>query len=84
MWQHIHKLMEVPFFGLAAGKILEVGAGAGEHLPFVTQRFETYYQTDLDISLLGSTPPPPAVTAAAKKAAESRHVHGSRGCRSCN
>ena len=58
MWQHIHKLMEVPFFGLAAGKILEVGAGAGEHLPFVTQRFETYYQTDLDISLLGSTPPP--------------------------
>ena len=83
MWQHIHKQMEVPFFGLAAGKILEVGAGAGEHLPFVTQRFETYYQTDLDISLLGSTPTR-RYRRCQKKAAESRHVHGSRGCRSCN
>lgn len=32
MWKYPHKLMEKPFSGRYFEKILEVGAGGGEHL----------------------------------------------------
>lgn len=44
-----HKLVEKPFDDQAHfGRVLEVGAGTGEHLPFVRHSFDEYTLTDLD------------------------------------
>lgn len=44
-----HKLVEKIFdHNTYFSKVLEVGAGTGEHLPFVKHKFETYTLSDLD------------------------------------
>ncbi|AYH45327.1 class I SAM-dependent methyltransferase [Azoarcus sp. DN11] len=44
-----HKLVEKAFDDHAHfGRVLEVGAGTGEHLPFVRHSFDQYTLTDLD------------------------------------
>jgi ubiquinone/menaquinone biosynthesis C-methylase UbiE len=44
-----HRLAERPFdAGLNFEHVLEVGAGTGEHLPFVRHGFERYVLTDVD------------------------------------
>jgi phosphatidylethanolamine/phosphatidyl-N-methylethanolamine N-methyltransferase len=52
IWEVIHKQMEKPYRGARSRKILEIGAGAGEHIRFVKDRFESYIQSDIDISNL--------------------------------
>lgn len=47
----VHRLMERPFANTHAPIIVEVGAGAGQHAPFVQGSFDTYFQTDLDPTL---------------------------------
>lgn len=41
-----HELLERPFAGRHFGKVVEVGAGAGEHLGFVRHGFDQYLMTD--------------------------------------
>jgi ubiquinone/menaquinone biosynthesis C-methylase UbiE len=44
-----HKLVEKEFDDRAHfGRVLEVGAGTGEHLPFVRHSFDDYQLTDVD------------------------------------
>ncbi|WP_236213573.1 class I SAM-dependent methyltransferase [Metapseudomonas otitidis] len=44
-----HKLVEKPFYDRDHfDRVLEVGAGTGEHLPFVRHSFDEYTLTDLD------------------------------------
>lgn len=44
-----HKLTEKPYDEKANfDRVLEIGAGTGEHLPFVRHRFNQYVLTDLD------------------------------------
>jgi ubiquinone/menaquinone biosynthesis C-methylase UbiE len=44
-----HKLLEKTYDNkIHFGKVLEVGAGTGEHLPFVRHSFDEYILTDLD------------------------------------
>lgn len=44
-----HKLVEKAYGNQTYfGRVLEVGAGTGEHLPFVCHRFDEYTLTDLD------------------------------------
>ncbi len=44
-----HKLTEQPFGpGTKFGKVLEIGAGTGEHLSFVRHQFDEYVLTDMD------------------------------------
>lgn len=48
-----HKLAEKAFDDQTHfGRVLEVGAGTGEHLPFVLHRFDEYTLTDLDSKTL--------------------------------
>ena len=55
IWDLIHMQMEKPFKATQSGKILEIGAGAGEHIRFVKDGFESYIQSDIDISNLSQT-----------------------------
>lgn len=49
-----HRLVEKPFGqGMHFGRVVEVGAGTGEHFPFVRHRFDEYTLTDLDGKTLG-------------------------------
>ncbi len=41
-----HRLVEGPFRGRGSGDVLEVGAGSGQHAPFV-ERFDSYLETDV-------------------------------------
>ena len=50
-----HLLMERPYNKKSFDKILEVGAGHGEHLSAVRCDFEEYIQSDIDIKLLKIT-----------------------------
>jgi len=44
-----HRLVEKPFGKeMHFGRVVEIGAGTGEHLPFVRHRFDEYTLTDLD------------------------------------
>lgn len=43
----LHKLIEKPFKSNANFQILEVGANAGEHLPYVTSDYAKYTMTDI-------------------------------------
>jgi phosphatidylethanolamine/phosphatidyl-N-methylethanolamine N-methyltransferase len=49
LWQHPHKKMEKPFKSNQDLRILEVGAGEGEHVDFVIPNYLEYIATDLDI-----------------------------------
>jgi phosphatidylethanolamine/phosphatidyl-N-methylethanolamine N-methyltransferase len=48
LWQYPHKLMEKGFKSNQGLRILEVGAGEGEHMDFVTFDFAEYTASDLD------------------------------------
>lgn len=50
--ERVHRHMEAPFADMHFGRILEIGAGTGEHLAFVTSSFDEYVMTDLRIDLL--------------------------------
>ena len=46
-WGFVHRSMEKPYPNLHGMKILEIGAGNGEHLKFVSRDFARYYATDI-------------------------------------
>ena len=48
LWKYPHRLMEKPFKNNSKKRILELGAGEGEHLQFVEQNFDEYLLTDID------------------------------------
>lgn len=48
----VHRLMDRPFKGQETPVILEVGAGAGQHAPYTSTHFTTYYQTDTNKELI--------------------------------
>jgi phosphatidylethanolamine/phosphatidyl-N-methylethanolamine N-methyltransferase len=50
LWKYPHRLIERKFRTNSNKAILEVGAGNGEHLPFVTSNFDSYTALDLRIS----------------------------------
>jgi len=47
----VHWLMERRYKGLSTPTVLELGAGAGQHLAFVKNDFTTYIETDIDPEL---------------------------------
>lgn len=51
-WAIIHKQMERPFQKGEFARILEIGAGNGEHIPFVKCGYQSYLATDLRIENL--------------------------------
>lgn len=52
LWQYPHKLLEVNQESNANLEILEIGAGEGEHLGFVSNDFSRYVMTDIDLNRL--------------------------------
>jgi ubiquinone/menaquinone biosynthesis C-methylase UbiE len=52
LWQYPHKRMEKSFSSNRGLRILEVGAGEGEHMDFVAPDFAEYIATDLDSTRL--------------------------------
>ena len=48
----VHRLMDRPFRGQRTPVVLEVGAGAGQHAPYTSTTFDTYYQTDANADLI--------------------------------
>lgn len=48
LWQYPHKKMESKFKSNSGFRILEVGAGEGEHVDFVKSDYAEYLATDLD------------------------------------
>lgn len=51
-WKIIHNIMEHPFRNMEFEKIIELGAGSGEHLSAVKSEYQIYYLTDLRIEPL--------------------------------
>lgn len=56
LWAKIHMQMEKPFSKKYFSRILEVGAGNGEHLSFVQCQFGEYVATDIRIENLKNIP----------------------------
>jgi phosphatidylethanolamine/phosphatidyl-N-methylethanolamine N-methyltransferase len=52
LWQYPHKKMESKFKTNLGYRILEVGAGEGEHVDFVVSDYTEYLATDLDSTRL--------------------------------
>jgi SAM-dependent methyltransferase len=52
VWRIIHIQMEKPFRKANSSLVLEIGAGAGEHITFVKDNFSEYFQTDIDTTNL--------------------------------
>lgn len=52
MWKIIHSIMERPFRKMRFERIIELGAGNGEHLPQVRSEYGTYFATDLRLAPL--------------------------------
>jgi ubiquinone/menaquinone biosynthesis C-methylase UbiE len=52
MWRFIHRKMERPFDGQLYPRILEVGAGNGEHLKALKCNYTEYVATDIRIDIL--------------------------------
>ena len=48
----VHRLMERPFRGQVSPVVLEVGAGVGQHAAYASTKFEKYFQTDRNPSLI--------------------------------
>lgn len=46
-WRKIHRSMESPYTNQNFPITLELGAGHGQHFPFVLHEFDTYFETDL-------------------------------------
>ena len=49
----VHKIIEAPYRGLETPKILELGAGKGQHREFVRSKYENYVEMDIDPNLAG-------------------------------
>ena len=49
LWKYPHKLMEKPFKGQHFDKILELGAGSGEHLHATSPKCAYYFATDIHL-----------------------------------
>ena len=56
LWKYPHKLMEKPFKGQHFDKILELGAGSGEHLHATSPKCAYYFATDIDLNRLQAIP----------------------------
>ena len=52
VWASIHTQMERPFKNGFYGRILEIGAGNGEHIPFVNCGYDNYVASDIRIENL--------------------------------
>jgi phosphatidylethanolamine/phosphatidyl-N-methylethanolamine N-methyltransferase len=52
MWSFIHRKMEKPFKGSTENRVLEIGAGNGEHLKAIAHKVNFYHATDIRIDLL--------------------------------
>lgn len=52
----VHKLMERPYKGKYTPKILEVGAGKGQHVVFVASKYDEYVEVDIDPELAVKNP----------------------------
>ena len=52
LWQYPHKKMESKFKSNSGFRILEVGAGEGEHVDFVVDDYAEYLATDVDTARL--------------------------------
>jgi phosphatidylethanolamine/phosphatidyl-N-methylethanolamine N-methyltransferase len=52
VWRTIHGIMERPYRNKKFNRILELGAGSGEHLNAVKSTYKTYYLTDLRLKPL--------------------------------
>jgi ubiquinone/menaquinone biosynthesis C-methylase UbiE len=52
LWRYPHKIVEKKFATNVGKTILEVGAGNGEHIPFVSPDFTRYVLTDISIGSL--------------------------------
>jgi ubiquinone/menaquinone biosynthesis C-methylase UbiE len=52
LWKYPHKLMEKPFRTNQGLKILELGAGEGEHISFVAGDFSQYVAQDINAQRL--------------------------------
>ena len=49
---YIHKIMEKPYSKMQFDKIVEFGAGSGEHLKYVLSSYQTYFATDIRVKPL--------------------------------
>jgi len=56
LWKYPHKLMEKPYKGQHFDKILELGAGSGEHLDATSPKCAYYFATDIDLNRLQVIP----------------------------
>ena len=55
VWQSIHRAMEKPFSRSNEDRVLEIGAGNGEHLKVVSNNVKLYYATDIRVDLLADS-----------------------------
>jgi len=53
----VHCLMDRPFKDSRTPIVLEVGAGAGQHAPYTSTDFDTYYQSDISATLVNQQSP---------------------------
>lgn len=53
----VHRIMDRPFKGTRTPVVLEVGAGAGQHAPYTSTYFDTYYQSDISPTLVDQQSP---------------------------
>lgn len=51
-WGLIHHLMERPFKNISEGRVLEIGAGNGEHIRAISGNIASYYATDIRVDSL--------------------------------
>ena len=56
--ERVHRQMESPYGSMHFSRILEIGAGIGEHSKFVESTFDQYFMTDIRVDLLLSALPP--------------------------
>jgi phosphatidylethanolamine/phosphatidyl-N-methylethanolamine N-methyltransferase len=51
-WARIHRAMEQPYKKKVFHRILELGAGEGQHRPFVRSAWTEYHETDIRVDIL--------------------------------
>jgi ubiquinone/menaquinone biosynthesis C-methylase UbiE len=55
VWSFIHQRMERPFRKSVEERVLEIGAGNGEHFSAITSAIQTYYATDIRVDILNKS-----------------------------
>jgi ubiquinone/menaquinone biosynthesis C-methylase UbiE len=55
VWGFIHRKMERPFRNSVEERVLEIGAGNGEHYESVTSVVQSYYATDIRVDILNKS-----------------------------